>query len=257
MADEHYLEEQRSEVEILQSIYPEEFTELAEDPYTFSIEIALDDDELPASTVLLTVEYTATYPDELPTFDLTVAEADEDSDDENAAEPEAVLDESDMEDIKEKTRAVGEESLGMAMVFTMAMQVKELMAERLSEKLAEVRRKEDERIQKEIEADQAKFVGTQVTRASFLEWKDKFDRERAELEAKRAALAAGDSRGASKRTAESKKLVEMGLTGRQLFEQDRSLAQSDSKFISEGDVAVDSSLFVDEDLSDDDESDEE
>ncbi|ORX67452.1 hypothetical protein DL89DRAFT_213662, partial [Linderina pennispora] len=226
------------EVEILQSIYPSEFTELAESPYRFSIEIALEDDELPASTVLLTVEYTATYPDELP--------------DENVPEPEAELDDDDLEEFKEKTRVIGEESLGMAMVFNMAMHVKELMAERLIEKLAEIKRQEDERIQKEVEADQAKFIGTQVTRASFLEWKERFDLERAET--KKAALAAAESRGTARRTADSKKQSDMMLTGRQLFEQDRSLAQSDSKFISEGDVAVDSSLFENEDLSEDDDS---
>ncbi|KAJ1938915.1 rwd domain-containing protein [Linderina pennispora] len=257
MSDEYYLEEQRSEVEILQSIYPSEFTELAESPYKFSIEIALDDDELPASTVLLTVEYTATYPDELPVFDLALpdADADADSEDGNVPEPEAELDDDDLEEFKEKTRVIGEESLGMAMVFNMAMHVKELMAERLTEKLAEIKRREDERIQKEVEADQAKFIGTQVTRASFLEWKEKFDMERAET--KKAALAAAESRGMARRTADSKKQSDMMLTGRQLFEQDRSLAQSDSKFISEGDVAVDSSLFENEDLSEDDDSDDE
>ncbi|KAI7826658.1 hypothetical protein BX661DRAFT_143730, partial [Kickxella alabastrina] len=130
----------------------------------------------------------------------------------------------------EKTRQMGEECLGMAMVFSMASDLKEAAMQRLIEKSVELRRLKEERIQREIEADQLKFIGTPVTRATFLEWRIRFDREMKD----HAARLRGRLRDTSK------------LTGRQLFEQDKSLALSDSRFISEGDVSVDAATFVKE-----------
>ncbi|KAJ1961616.1 rwd domain-containing protein [Dipsacomyces acuminosporus] len=242
MADDHYLEEQRSEIEILQSIYPTEFEEIAQDPPKYSITIAVDeDDDIPAASLKLVIEYTATYPDELPDFVIEIEG--------NDAGKDMALDASDAEDFTAKTRAIGEESMGMAMVFNMAMNLKELATQRLCEKAEMAKKREEERIQKEIEADQQKFIGTPVTRASFLEWKEKFDKEMKETRAKQANETSDErASSAARRAADSKKMGER-LTGRQLFEQDKSLAQSDSKFISEGDVSVDASLFENEDLS--------
>ncbi|KAJ2232183.1 Protein gir2, partial [Coemansia sp. RSA 485] len=102
------------------------------------------------------------------------------------------------------------------------------------------------RIQKEIEADAAKFVGTPVTRASFLEWKARFENEMTDA-ARLAAEAEEKAAGARKPGVKK----EDRPTGRQLFEQDKSLAMSDSRFIADGDVSVDSSQFAkDEELSD-------
>ncbi|KAJ2051660.1 hypothetical protein GGH13_008594, partial [Coemansia sp. S155-1] len=85
-------------------------------------------------------------------------------------------------------------------------------------------------------------------------WKAKFELETKE-HLSRLAGEAGEDRA---RRVVSKKDEDKRLTGRQLFEQDRSLAQSDSTFIADGDVAVDASLFVQEDdgLSSDADSDE-
>ncbi|KAI8326117.1 RWD-domain-containing protein [Martensiomyces pterosporus] len=244
MSDDHYAEEQRSEVDILQSIYPTEFEEISQDPYKFSIAVAVDDDDdIPACCLSLTVEYTATYPDELPNFEISAEES----------ENEVSISDGDVEEFTAKTREIGEESLGMAMVFNMAMNLKELAVQRLSEKVEAVKKREEERIQKEIEADQKKFIGTRVTRASFLEWKEGFDKDM-NVHMTKLAAEANDERSASKRGADSKKGDR--LTGRQLFEQDKSLAQSDARFISEGDVSVDASLFEKEETLSDDSDDE-
>ncbi|KAJ2511783.1 rwd domain-containing protein [Coemansia sp. RSA 2049] len=284
MTDDRYKEEQQNEVDILQSIYPTEFEEIATDPqYKFSIRIPIDDDgedEIRPCVVKLVVEYTPTYPDELPEFDLVLADDEDSEDDEDdedggnnghgggakqqLGETDATLSEQDIEDMKARAREMAEETLGMAMVFSMATTIKETCADRLCEKTNELKRIRELRIQKEIEAEQAKFVGTLVTRANFLEWKEKFDREMSERNLRNQAdqtAAAGrrgpsaGSGGALAGAASSKK--DGKLSGRELFEQDRALAQSDSKFIADGDVSVDASLFAkEEDISDDDDDDD-
>ncbi|KAJ2012201.1 Protein gir2 [Coemansia sp. S610] len=254
MVDAHYAEEQTNEVEILQSIYPTELVILhAEVPQKFAISVDVEDDgEIRPCNLQLTVEYTETYPDTLPLFEITLSPS-------TLAPPteiEAELNDKDLSDLTDKLRELGEECLGMAMVFSMSTGLKEVAVQRLTEKTADLVRKKEEKTRREIEADQAKFIGTPVTRASFLEWKAKFDVEFKD-HLSRLASEAGEDR--FKRAAGgSKKDEDRRLTGRQLFEQDRSLAQSDSTFIADGDVAVDASLFVKEDagLSSDADSDE-
>ena len=83
------------------------------------------------------------------------------------------------------------------------------------------------------------YKGTPVTLQNFLEWKAKFDAE---------MIACG-----------KRKVVEVSqskrLTGKQLFEQDSTLNESDIKFLtSDPGVKVDESLFQDfEDLDLDEE----
>jgi hypothetical protein len=121
-----------------------------------------------------------------------------------------------------------------------------------------IKRAEDERERLERERDEEeirKFEGTKVTVESFLKWKIKFDQEQMLLK---------------------KQLVESGSkkpTGKQLFERDERLAESDLQLLDEGDnVEVDEALFQNlddinldddgeewkpDDEDDDDESDEE
>ncbi|KAJ2359338.1 rwd domain-containing protein [Coemansia erecta] len=249
MTDAHYAEEQANEIEILQSIYPTEFEEHSTDPHKFSITVAVEEDDVRPCTLQLTVTYTAKYPDELPDFTIDVLDNDGD-DDAVLGETDAILDTSDIGDLSTQTRAMCEESLGMAMVFSMASNLREIAAQRLVEKTTHLKQLREQRIQKEIEIEQAKFVGTPVTRANFDEWKLAFDREMAELARSQAAVASGeDGRTAARRGVKP----DDRPTGRQLFEQDKELAKSDSKYIADGDVSVDASLFSREqqDLSDD------
>ncbi|ORE15219.1 UBC-like protein [Rhizopus microsporus] len=176
-----YLEEQKNEIEALQSIYPDEFE----------------------GALSLHVIYTPNYPDELPEYEIEIIQGQ------------------------------AEESIGMAMVFSLVMIIKE----ELDNIVLDVKRAEEELVKekrrKEEEAEQAKFVGTKVTRESFLDWKKKFDAEIAEKDAVARAQKAKELKGK--------------LTGRQLFEQDKTLAMSDAGYMDEGDVSVDVSQFDKED----------
>ncbi|KAJ2723165.1 rwd domain-containing protein [Coemansia sp. Benny D115] len=239
MSAEHYAEEQQSEIEILQSIYPTEFVEESQDPWRFSLTILIDDaDDIRPCSLQLGVEYTPTYPDALPIFSITLSEEGNDA---PIDETDAELSDKDLEYLTDRIRETGEESLGMAMVFSMASSLKELATERLVDKTKELKRLKEERIQKEIEADQAKFIGTPVTKESFMEWRTRFDAEM-ELAARNAAESE-DTRGRKMGSGPVVKKDAGKLTGRQLFEQDKTLAVSDSRFISEGDVSVDTSAF--------------
>ncbi|KAJ1989433.1 rwd domain-containing protein [Coemansia spiralis] len=238
MADDRYKEEQQNELEILQSIYPTEFTEISAVPPKFSLRLTVDDDDIRPHTLDLTVEYTATYPDALPLFDIAA----EDIGPSLLGETDAVLGEGDIAVLRDKTSEVAADSLGMAMVFSMATVLKEAAEELLRAQTAELKQKRELRIQREIEAEQAKFVGTLVTRAGFLEWKARFEREM-------QAEESGDPR--ARRAGVAGPRRDDRLTGRQLFEQDRTLAQSDTAFVADGDVSVDTSLFTNEDVSDD------
>ncbi|KAJ2158162.1 rwd domain-containing protein [Coemansia sp. RSA 552] len=233
MTDSHYAEEQADEVAILQSIYPTEFQEITTDPvHKFAIAIAIDEeDDIRPCTLLLTVEYTAQYPEELPIFSIAV---DEDPDAKPLGETDAVLDSSDIDKLHGETAKMGEDMLGMAMVFSMASNLKDIARDRLVDKTDALKRKREARLQKEIEADQAKFVGTPVTPENFLEWKRRFEAEMA-LDATRLADTASTDDKAPRRT--TVKGSEGKLTGRQLFEQDRTLA---NKYADGGDTVPDS-----------------
>lgn len=93
--------------------------------------------------------------------------------------------------------------------------------------------------------ERKKFEGTKVTVESFLNWKNKFEREMGITQRKEQELAAAKK-----------------LTGRELFQRDTTLNDSDIKFLIEaGDsvenVKIDESLFQNiDDLELDDEEDE-
>ncbi|KAJ9065082.1 Protein gir2 [Entomophthora muscae] len=238
-----YSEEQNSELEVLQSIYPEELRVLSEDPLSYEIFLSLEDvlgapdynsdedlDQL-VSSLLLTITYPPTYPDILPEWNITASSA-------------CGLDEADIEQLSQDLLGLAEESLGMAMVFTLASQLKESTLSLITKKAEDREREAEERLMQSIKADESKFIGTKVTPENFLEWKTKFDLER-------DALRFAELKKSGFKKPDSKK-----LTGKQLFEKDSKLAKSDMQFLEEGDEDVDATQFERLRLSDRDNGDE-
>ena len=139
---------------------------------------------------------------------------------------------------------VAEESLGMAMLFTIVFAGIEWLGEtndRLKREAEEERKKLKEL---EEEEERKKLEGTKVTIESFLAWKAEFDAEMA----------------VHRKEKEAAKKDKNKKSGRELFMTDQNLIESDIKFLAEtGDeaVTVDESLFEDlDDLDlDEDESD--
>ncbi|XP_077454343.1 RWD domain-containing protein 1 [Stigmatopora argus] len=224
-----YAEEQINELEAIESIYPDSFTVLSEDPISFTITVTSDAGEN-GETVEATLKFTyvESYPDDPPLWEVHSQEN---------------LENNDMEDILTILQQQAEENLGMVMIFTLVTAVQEKL-----NKIVDLMktRQEEEKLQKEREAEEAEkvaFQGTVVTIENFLAWKAKFELEVAELQRKRQK--------------EEEQSGKAKLTGKQLFETDHNLDTSDIQFLEDGgnSVEVDESLFQDIedlDLEDDD-----
>lgn len=212
-----YGEEQRNELEALESIYPDSFTVLSENPPSFTITVtseAGENDETVQTTLKFT--YSEKYPDEAPLYEIFSQEN---------------LEDNDVSDILKLLALQAEENLGMVMIFTLVTAVQE----KLNEIVDQIKtRREEEKKQKEKEAEEAEkklFHGTPVTIENFLSWKAKFDAELLEIKKKR--MKEEEQAGKNK------------LSGKQLFETDHNLDTSDIQFLEDAgnNVEVDESLF--------------
>jgi hypothetical protein len=234
-----YAEEQRSELEALEAIYPSEFTILSEDPIAFTIVTKTTEfeDTGEGHTALLKFILTPKYPEEVPRIEVVPAE----EDDQTNLEPEEI------EDLLSVLSQQAEENTGMAMIFTLVSVTLEWLNERHDSSVKEKEDAEEMKRLQEEEEEQKRFDGTRVTIQTFIEWKTKFDEEMA---SKRKELDSKEKDTSNKK-----------LTGRELFMIDKTLNDSDLTF-DDGDdadtVPIDESLFEDlEDLDIDDEDDEE
>ncbi|XP_014471394.1 PREDICTED: RWD domain-containing protein 1 [Dinoponera quadriceps] len=222
-----YKDEQRNEIEALESIYCGELEILAIEPfYTFAIPIKTEEYEPETENGLscrLEFTYTSKYPDEPLHISITEQENFEGDD----------------EKLKAHLAEQMSENLGMVMVFTLVSTAQEW----LNVQWDKIKLKREEtaaqKLIEEEEAERRRFEGTRVTVETFLSWKEKFDEEMGYKKRKELAEREGKK-----------------LTGRELFMTDKTLDQSDLKFLDDGDaVKVDESLFQnldDLDLDDDD-----
>ncbi|GAB6021816.1 hypothetical protein CHUAL_004390 [Chamberlinius hualienensis] len=214
-----HLEEQQTEIEALESIYSDDFTLLRTDPpFKFQIFIKTSDydsDSETGASCVLNVQYVNNYPDEVPEFELGEL---------------VNVDDEIVDVLIDKLNDLAEQNRGMVMVFTLVSGVQEWLENEI-EMLTKKRIEDKEKLLKEAEeAEKKKFEGTRVTVETFLKWKAAFDEEMTVLK---------------KRTAKDE-LDAKRLTGRQLFEKDHSLYDSDIRFLQQGEeVKIDESLFQD------------
>lgn len=252
-----HAEEQAQELEALESIYYDSFERLSDAPPSFRVHIkpedfdeavrALErqraarsgddsDDDGDGSAeplnYFLKITFPEKYPEELPEMEV-----------EDASQG---LEEEDIELILNDLKSVAEENLGMPMVFTLATAAKDKVEETIRLRKEAAEKEREERLARE-EAEEAKRrEGTKVTPESFAAWKKAFLKEM--IAANRSDLVW---------FATGAKVAKGKLTGKQLFEQDKGLAMSDSQYMEAGDVTVDTELFDEEELGDLDLSDDE
>ncbi|XP_034029639.1 RWD domain-containing protein 1 [Thalassophryne amazonica] len=225
-----YAEEQRNELEAIESIYPDSFTVLSENPVSFTVTVTSETGES-GETVEATLKFTYVerYPDEPPLWEISSQEN---------------LEDADKEDVLFLLQQQAEENLGMVMIFTLVTVVQEKLNQIID--VMKLRR-DEEKLRKEKEAEEAEkvaFQGTVVTIENFLKWKAQFELEMAELRRKSQK--------------EEEQAGKVKLTGKQLFERDHNLDTSDIQFLEDAgnNVEVDESLFQDmEDLDLEDEED--
>ncbi|KAG9304082.1 hypothetical protein G9A89_005992 [Geosiphon pyriformis] len=255
-----YKEEQAQELEVLKSIYPDELEEIG--PGEFLIKVTPEEqDSLIPLILALHIKYTPNYPDQLPEITIDITNGSLSPEDYDKLNTEVIsvvrisfwidgFNFSAWEMIGSNilgTLDQAEDSTGMAMVFTLVSLLKDSLSLLVIENQEQRKRDEEARVRKEIEAEQARFQGTKVTIPAFIEWKQNFERERLEKERLEKGAAA----------LKREEMKRLKLTGRQLFEQDESLAKSDATFMEEGDVTVDISLFEHEEDLGSEESDDE
>lgn len=262
MSAAHYAEEQTNELQALESMYPNELQILSSDsPIQFNIKLTTDDyfDNEIRLTVQLQFELPEKYPDELPTVDVVDFEDN--------------FDESHKERLLQELQKEMTNHVGTVMVFTLVAFTNEWMISKVDDIKKRIQDEADAKHREREELERKKFegllqhrifivniifflsflyliivvvaffnLGTRVTLESFMAWKANFDAETGKAAAKKV------------------KELNKKMTGRQMFEKDSNLANSDLAFIKDGEavegVSVDETLFQnleDLDLDDEDE----
>ncbi|KAG6890716.1 hypothetical protein C0995_005089 [Termitomyces sp. Mi166 len=175
--------------------------------------------------VTLCVHYTDEYPDALPELSLKPVEGE--------------VDDQELDGILQGLRSVGNDSIGMAMTFTLVSHLREQLSHlvRIRAERCEKEEKEKERLA--LEEEEARTRGTPVTIESFKAWKVAFDKK---IAMKRMRAEEEKMKGLTTKEREELKRVASRLTGRQLFERgDRNL--EDDALLEEGTVSVDASQY--------------
>lgn len=196
--------EQQQELEVLESIYPDELEVISGKwpGVSFRVDIKLEPQLEDVST--LTTEHTIRlefqlperYPDEAPVIGIEALEeklGDEDEDEEEEefddhgnkimGKLQSLPDRIHFDQYVDELSVVLEEQiendmlLGMQMCFTLISSVKDLCETWFVDELRKLEKQHEQELQAREREEQKKFQGTKVTRESFLEWRSKFRKE--------------------------------------------------------------------------------
>ncbi|KAJ4295767.1 Protein gir2 [Collariella sp. IMI 366227] len=196
-------EEQIEEREVLDSIFPDEISDISETEYRISIPLDIPDDEAEPPVMLLTVRYPEDYPDKAPMLELSAPQNTTPHQYLNVAE--------DKDQLLTGLEATVEENLGMAMVFTLVSAVKEAAEQLVEERKEAAARVHEEAVLAAEREENKKFHGTPVNSETFLKWREGFLKEMEE-----ARVREEEERLAEMKKARIKEPAK--LTGRQLWE---------------------------------------
>ncbi|ORX38215.1 ubiquitin-conjugating enzyme/RWD-like protein [Kockovaella imperatae] len=216
------------EFEVLESIFPDELEKLGDR----KVQILVEPEEASGSqlSLHLIVSYPSTYPDVIP--DLSFESIDEET---------GELSEEEEEKLLESLRQVAEESIGMAMTFTIASAAREALAEVLKDRQRREKEEDDRRAAEYEEMEARKTRGTPVTTASFEAWRRKFLEE---LRQKRDKEESDRLKALPPKEREDFKRRKERPSGKQLFQSSQALATSDEALYEEGAQEVDMSKYT-------------
>lgn len=249
-----YKEEQKQELEVLESIYPDELRIINDEypkiKFEVAIKLELDTGD---STSVLTKEHTIiaefklpeSYPDEPCLISLEAQEValNDNEEDNEEDEDEVEYDDHGNKVLKKfenlpdlisfkgylpeltvqlESQIETDMLLGMQMCFALISSIKERCEQWYSEQLNKLEKQYELEAQEREKKEQAKFHGTKVTRESYLEWRSKF---RQELKL--------DERDQVRRM----KAHHGKLTGKQMFEQ--GVVGTGDEYMEEDDASVD------------------
>lgn len=211
-----YSEEQQQELEVLESIYPDELT--VHSPTHFDINLLLETQSERKHRLKLDIRYPETYPEVEPDIKVELGELLEDDlqeeyevdpdseDEENKIVIIAEITDFDKEDLIDLKNALIEEAvdnIGMPSVFTLASSLKERAEKLFEDKVKFAQKIHDDKMLEREREEQKKFYGTKTTPETFKEWRLRFRKEL----------------GIDDRVAERKKNYHKGkMTGKEIFE---------------------------------------
>lgn len=186
-------EEQLQEIEVLQSIYPDELEQFSESHFAISLPLEVVADR--GHRIVLDVRYPELYPETVPQLyvtcesdDINTANGSDDEDDDDAPKLMHLAEQIDFskEDVAKLSTAVHEEAeanVGIPSVFALAALLKENAEALFQEKLDAAQKKYDDELLAKEREEQKKFHGTKVTKESYAQWRLKF-REEIQVEQK-------------------------------------------------------------------------
>ncbi|KAK4239457.1 ubiquitin-conjugating enzyme/RWD-like protein [Achaetomium macrosporum] len=205
-------EEQIEEREVLNSIFPDEITDISETEYRISITLDIPDDEAEPPVMLLTVRYPEEYPDKAPLLELSAPQ--------NSTPHQYLNIAEDKDQLLQGLEATAEENLGIAMVFTLVSAVKEAAEQLVAERKEAAAKAHEEAILAAEREENKKFHGTPVTRETFLKWREGFLKEMEE-----ARIKEEEERASELKKARIKEPPR--LTGKQLWERGLATASQE------------------------------
>ncbi|ODN73047.1 hypothetical protein L202_08442 [Cryptococcus amylolentus CBS 6039] len=213
------------EFEVLDSIFPDE-TERTSDT---SLSIRIEPEEPNSAhplTLNLVLTYPPTYPDAIPEIAL-----------ESISEAEGEFTESERAKVLAELTTIAEESIGMAMSFTLASAAREALVVVIDERIKWEKEEDDRKTREYEEAEAARTRGTPLTPSAFQSWRLAFCRELAD---KRQKAEEARIRALPPREREDYKKRQARLTGKQLFESgNKAAVVEDDNLYEEGVEEID------------------
>ncbi|KAK4683937.1 hypothetical protein P7C73_g6272, partial [Tremellales sp. Uapishka_1] len=218
------------EFEVLESIFPDEIEKISEN----EIKIRIEPEEPISSQPLalkLVFNYPPTYPDVIPELSL------------EEIEDEGELREGEEANILEGLRSVAEESLGMAMTFTLTSAARESLSDIVRDRVVREKEEDDRKTREYEELEAKKKRGTPITTELFTSWRLNYMKE---LKSKRDKEEEERIKSLPPKEREEWRRRRERLSGRQLFESSQTLATSDEGLY-EGGGEVDIAQYSRED----------
>ncbi|WVN86136.1 uncharacterized protein L203_101297 [Cryptococcus depauperatus CBS 7841] len=212
------------EFEVLESIFPDEHEKLSEN----SLSIRVEPEEPNASnplTLNLVFVFPENYPDVIPQMSF-----------EPISEEDGELREEEVQKVLTELQVIAEESIGMAMTFTLASAAKEALRVVIEERLRREKEEDDRRTREYEEAEAARTRGTPLTPSAFQNWRKAFT---SELTAKREKAENERIKGLNSKEREDYNKRKARPTGKQLFESGKLLVTGDEALYEEGTEEVD------------------
>ncbi|KAJ5454343.1 uncharacterized protein N7458_005299 [Penicillium daleae] len=200
-------EDQIEEREVLDSIFPDEITDISETSYKISITLDPPENgpEPEQPVIYLEVSYPEDYPDIAPELNITPVP--------NAPKHPLIELPQDEEVLTSALNNAIEENMGMAMVFSLVSALKEAAEQLMVDRVQAVEEKKALVAQKAEEEENRKFRGTPVNRETFQKWLADFKKETEEDEQRQREEKEAEDK--KKKVAKEEKK----LTGRELWER--------------------------------------